>query len=202
METTLAPWRIASQVLVIGAFLLYVSLRPTPQMRILRMCIVAQVAYGMLQDQVSARLCPEYFTIAHPRIEGLENPTLLGIAWGFLGSWWGGLLLGLVLALAAVAGRRQPLPVEALRRPLLLVLVGQAVATALCEISVAYNARILGVSLGEPWASTVPHDRQLNLLVVACGHLATYVSAVLGGVTLCAWSVWKRSRIAAVITAG
>jgi hypothetical protein len=162
-------------------------------LRILRLGILAEVAYGMVQDQVSARLCPEYFTVAHPRIEGLTDPTLLGVAWGFLGAWWGGFLLGLALGLTATAGRSLRLSAGDLWRPLLLVLAGQAVVTLFCGFSGWHNARLTEMRLGEPWATLIPPDRHLAFFAVACGHLGSYASAVLGGVLLCGWTAWRRS---------
>ncbi len=35
---------------------------------ILFMCIAAAVVYGVVHDQVTARVCVEYFTVGHPRI--------------------------------------------------------------------------------------------------------------------------------------
>jgi hypothetical protein len=45
---------------------------------ILVLCIISAVVYGILHDQVTARICVEYFTIGHPPVFGTESPTLLG----------------------------------------------------------------------------------------------------------------------------
>jgi hypothetical protein len=39
------------------------------------------IAYGTLHDQVTARICVEYFTIGHPIIRPTESPILLGVIW-------------------------------------------------------------------------------------------------------------------------
>jgi len=53
------------------------------------LCILAAVFYGILHDQITARICVEYFTIGHPIVFGTEDPTLLGIGGGFWppGGW-------------------------------------------------------------------------------------------------------------------
>ena len=56
------------------------------------LCIGSAVIYGILHDQITARICVEYFTIGHPPIFPTESPTLLGIGWGILATWWVGLL--------------------------------------------------------------------------------------------------------------
>jgi hypothetical protein len=146
----------------------------------------------MAQDQVSARLCPEYFTIGHPPIEGLSDPTLLGISWGFLGGWPGGLLFGIPVALAATLGRLPALTASQLVRPVLAVLAAVALGTGVAGASAWYNADICDIGLGETW-SAVPAPRRRAFFVVACAHFATYLSAALGAVGLCAWIVRRRT---------
>ena len=71
---------------------------------IVLLAIVSAVVYGVVHDQVTARVCIEYFTIGHPPIFPTESPTLLGLGWGVVATWWAGLLLGVPLALAARPG--------------------------------------------------------------------------------------------------
>src|SRR2546428_5874010 len=80
--------------------------------------ILAAVVYGILHDQVTARVCVEYFTIGHAPIFGTDDPTLLGLGWGVLATWWMGLLLGVPLAVAARAGSRPKRSVGSLLRPI------------------------------------------------------------------------------------
>ncbi|MBV8223051.1 MAG: hypothetical protein JO293_06785, partial [Candidatus Eremiobacteraeota bacterium] len=73
--------------------------------RIWVLCIAAAVLYGELHDQITARVCVEYFTIGHPPLFPTDDPTLLGLGWGVVATWWVGLVLGAGLAVAARAGR-------------------------------------------------------------------------------------------------
>jgi len=41
------------------------------------MCIISAIAYGIVHDQITARVCVEYFTIGHPQLFQTDNPTLL-----------------------------------------------------------------------------------------------------------------------------
>jgi len=59
---------------------------------IILLCVDAAILYGIFHDQVTARLCVEYFTIGHPNIFGTDNPTVLAIAWGIC-TWWVGFYL-------------------------------------------------------------------------------------------------------------
>jgi hypothetical protein len=73
-------------------------------LRIILLCVFSAVVYGILHDQVTARVCVEYFTVGHPPIFHTESPTLLAIGWGFVATWWVGLILGIFAALAARYG--------------------------------------------------------------------------------------------------
>src|ERR1051326_6342681 len=43
------------------------------------MCIIAAVFYGVAHDQITARICVEYFPVGHPPIFPTKDPTLLGL---------------------------------------------------------------------------------------------------------------------------
>ncbi len=66
--------------------------------------ILACVTYGVIHDQITARICVEYFTIGHPQIIASESPTMLGFVWGVIATWWVGAILGVLLATAARIG--------------------------------------------------------------------------------------------------
>src|ERR1700761_8722820 len=95
------------------------------------MCIVAAVLYGIIHDQVTARVCVEYFTIGHPPIFGTDNPTLLRIGWGIVATWWVGVLFGVPLGIAARAGSRPKRTVDSLLKPL----AGLLGIAALCAVA-------------------------------------------------------------------
>ncbi len=60
------------------------------------MGIGASVLYGLLHDQVTARVCVEYFTIGHPRVMASKSPTPLALYWGVVAPWWVGLPAGIL----------------------------------------------------------------------------------------------------------
>jgi len=78
-------------------------------LKIAALCIVAAICYGIIHDQITARICVEYFTIFHPPIFHTQSPTLLGIGWGIVATWWVGAFFSVPLILAARAGARPTL---------------------------------------------------------------------------------------------
>jgi hypothetical protein len=194
MPEPLPIWKVVVPLLVVPGLLLFWTVRPDPQRRILQLTILAEVLYGMLQDQASVRLCKEYFTLGHPPIPGVEDATLLGILWGFLGSWWGGAMLGVAAGLSARLGSAPKLRVQALFLPVGLLLLVQAAVTLTWGWLAARQVEQPGFQLGEPWFSGIPAEQQARFYIVACMHQGTYLSAVVGSVLVCAWLGLQRWR--------
>jgi hypothetical protein len=159
------------------------------------LCIGAAILYGVLHDQVTARVCLEYFTVAHPPVFGTDDPTWLGIGWGVFATWWVGLLLGIPLALAARAGSRPRREPASLVRPiaaLLLITAGCALASGLAGWGLAGSGV---VSLAGPLAEVIPDGRQVPFLAVLWAHGASYFTGAVGGVVVLV-RVWRaRGRV-------
>lgn len=163
-------------------------------LRIVLLCIAAAVFYGEIHDQITAHLCVEYFSIAHPKIIESTEPYRLAIAWGFAATWWVGAFLGCGLAIAARSGKRTPLAASQLVRPigvLLLVMAACALAAGLTAYVLAQRGSI---SLTGPLASILSPEKHIWFLVDAWAHGASYLSGFIGGLTL--WTLTWRRRAA------
>src|SRR5882724_11791197 len=90
--------------------------------------IASAVCYGIVHDQVTARVCVEYFTIGHPPVFNTDSPTLLALGWGVIATWWVGLLLGIPAALVSRLGSWPKYTAARLMRSVccLMVLMGFA----------------------------------------------------------------------------
>ena len=160
---------------------------------IILMCVLAAVLYGIAHDQITARVCVEYFTIGHPPIFGTDDPTLLGLGWGIIATWWVGLLLGIPLAVAARAGSRPRRSLGSLVCPILWLLL----AMAACALDAGILGWVLAkcgvVFLVEPLASALPADRHPLFLADLWAHVASYLVGFAGGIVVIVL-VW-RSRV-------
>ncbi|MBI3098070.1 MAG: hypothetical protein HYY93_07495 [Planctomycetes bacterium] len=161
--------------------------------------IVAAVLYGIVHDLITARVCVEYFTLGHPRIIDSDSPTALGFFWGVWATWWMGAALGGLLAAAARGGAEPKLGTRDLVRPIAVLLAVMA-ATAL-------TAGFIGFRLAPDTGEV--HDRIVWLGVRGrkvplffadlCAHNASYATALIGGLVLCARTRRLRRRMDPVV---
>src|SRR3954463_6284583 len=103
-------------------------------LKFLLYCVAVAVIYGILHDQVTARVCVEYFTIGHPPVFNTDSPTLLALGWGVIATWWVGVMLGVPLAIAARAGQAPKLTAAALVRPVGVVLFAMACCATMASV--------------------------------------------------------------------
>ena len=106
---------------------------PVEFLKIVLLAVLAAVVYGIVHDQITARVCVEYFTVAHPPVFHTDSPTLLGLGWGVIATWWVGFILGVPAAALARWGKAPKLAAKDLIGPM-GVLLG---AMALCALVAA-----------------------------------------------------------------
>ena len=162
---------------------------------IVLLCVVAAVTYGIIHDQITARVCVEYFTIGHPPVFGTEDPTLLGLGWGIIATWWVGALLGVPLAIVARAGSWPKRSAASLVRPLVWLMVVAAGTALVAGIHGYWLARVDAVRLIGPIATELPPERHVPFIADLWAHSASYLVALVGGIVVMV-QVW-RSRLRA-----
>lgn len=163
---------------------------------IVMLSIAACVAYGIVHDQITARICIEYFTIGHPQIIPTADPTVLAIAWGILATWWVGVVLGVPLAMFARIGQHPRVPAVALIQPI-AILVGCSALFAMLAGGFGYLAASMGwVWLAGPIAASLPQDKHVAFLVALWAHSGSYLAGFAGGIVLMIWTWRYRRRIA------
>ena len=160
------------------------------RLRIVLLCVLASVVYGIAHDQITARLCVEYFTIGHAPIFHTDSPTLLAIGWGILATFWVGALLGIPLALAATHGPRPRRTARSLVKPIAILLLCMAVVALVAGIAGHYIASSRTFVLPEPLASRLPADKHVAFITAGAAHGASYFVGFAGGLVLI-WRVWK-----------
>ncbi len=158
---------------------------------IVALCTLAAIVYGIVHDQVTARVCVEYFTIGHPKVVDSESPTVLGLVWGVLATWWVGVILGWLWALAARAGSRPKLEPGRFVKPVVIVMLVSATAAffvGLLGHEMAVNDIVV---LKGQLAEAVPRERHVAFVTCWWAHSASYLAGALGGLFV-AVVTWRR----------
>ena len=159
-------------------------------LKIVLFSIAAAVVYGIVHDMVTAHLCVEYFSVAHPHVIDSESPVLLALVWGVLATWWMGLGLGLLLAIAARAGSRPPADFNTVRRAVVWVMViSLATAIVFGVTGAALFANGL-IAIPPYWAEVIAPDRQLRFMTAASAHQGSYLAATLVGLFMIV-RIWR-----------
>jgi hypothetical protein len=160
--------------------------------KIVFLSIAAAICYGILHDQVTARICVEYFTVFHPPVFPTDSPTLLGLGWGVIATWWLGAFLGVILAIAARAGSRSKVTARELVRPILRLLAVMALSAFLFGTTGYVLAR-RGVISPPLWIKGMLPQYSYNAFMADWwAHNASYAAAALGGIVLCVMTYRKR----------
>lgn len=157
--------------------------------------VAAAVIYGILHDQVTAHLCVEYFTIAHPPVFGTESPFLLALGWGVIATWWVGLMLGLALAAAARGGRAPRIALAELRRPIVVLMLVSAAGALASGIVGAVLAATGMIYVIEPYASLIAPERHVAFLADGWAHAASYAVGLVGGLVLIVRTMRRRRAL-------
>ncbi len=163
---------------------------------IVDLCLAAAGVYGIVHDQITARVCVEYFTVGHPRILAKDDPTILGLVWGVLATWWVGLLLGVPLAVAARAGAAAKREPASMIRPILTLLAIMALVAGLAGVTGGLLARRGVLTLVGELASGVPPAHHSWFIADQWAHGASYATGFVGGVVLVT-RTWASRRRAA-----
>jgi membrane associated rhomboid family serine protease len=152
--------------------------------------IVAAVLYGIVHDQFTARICLEYFTEFHPPVFATRSPTLLGIGWGIIATWWAGAIIGVLLATAARSGRRNKFTARQLVPSILRLLLLMGVSACLFG-TIGY----FWGSMPPEIADSLPVGMHRRFLADWWAHNASYASGFIGGIVFCAIIAVKRKRL-------
>jgi len=165
--------------------------------KIILLSIAAAILYGLVHDQITARVCLEYFTIGHPRMFASDSPTLHALYWGIAATWWAGLIIGLLLATASRAGSLPKLAAKQQLRPVAILILVMGLLAAAVGIYTYRQAHsgVWRLDMFFADANWIPAEAQAGFLADAFTHSMSYLSGFLGGLVLCVVTLIRRARL-------
>lgn len=152
----------------------------------------AAILYGIVMDQITIRVCPEYFTVFHPHILNTGSLTLLALAWGVIATWWAGAIAGVAFAFAARAGSLPKLSWRRFTRPLAILAVLLAATSVAAGFAGAWMVNSGTLPAVQAWSAGMPLDKQAAFMADAFAHVCNYVVGALGCLTIAIGAAWKR----------
>jgi hypothetical protein len=169
--------------------------------KIIVLCTLAAIAYGIVHDQITARLCIEYFTIGHPPVFHTTSPTVLAICWGIAATCGAGTLLGYVLAQVSQSEGFPPLPMRSVYKSILSLLAVMAISASLAGIVGFELSRREIIGLPGAFVELLPTNRQHRFMAVWFVHGASYLVGITGALSIILriWLARGRPRVLTVL---
>jgi len=164
-------------------------------LKIIGATTLAFILYGILHDQITARVCIEYFTVGHPPLVPTTNPTLIAFAWDFVATWWFGLPMGTLIAMSSTLGTWQSLTVRDLLRPGAVLFVVTGIIALIAGIAGYFAAQAKIVYLMPSFYDLIPAGKESRFIADLWAHTASYAVGGLGSLVLCGWIIYYRRRI-------
>ena len=164
------------------------------KVKIILLSTVAAIAYGVVHDQITARLCVEYFTIGHPPLFHTTSPTVLGICWGITATIAVGAILGVILAEVSQSEGPPPLPILRVSKSILRLLAVMAISASLAGVVGFELSRRSIIFMPATLTELVPSSHQHRFMAVWFAHGASYLVGMAGAsfIILRVW--WARGR--------
>lgn len=160
--------------------------------KIFTFCFVTTIIYGILHDQITVRICKEYFTIGHPAIIPSFNTTLLGLGWGIIATWWVGLLLGLPLAAVCRIGNRRKLSLYMIIKQIIALFAITFIISSIFGLTGWLLADCKIINLSDPFARRIQDAKHPYFLADAWMHSASYIIGISCGVLFILYIIYIR----------
>jgi hypothetical protein len=155
---------------------------------------LAAIIYGELHDQVTAHVCVEYFSVAHPPIFHTSSPFWLAVGWGFVATWWVGAPLGVGAAAAARLGPWPQLGLSDLWGDFVGLMAVSAAAAAVAGAVGAFRVAQGWAPVPLGWGPIIPPAKHAAFAFDAWAHMTSYAVGGAGGLVVMGRTIWRRVR--------
>ncbi len=164
--------------------------------------IVAGALYGVVNDQITITISPEYFSVFKhrqflPLLDSMrvaDAPIRVqAIVIGISASWWVGQILGFFVGIASAFGTTDPIPMSRVYRVLASVIMVTLVCSAIAGVwAFVQEPSIQPTADQWPFLTGISDVR--HAFAVGAWHDTAYVSAPISTLAGCAWMLVIRKR--------
>ncbi len=155
------------------------------------LCLLGAITFGIAHDLVTANICVEYFTIAHPKVIESQSPFLLALIWGVLATWWVGLILGILIVCFNSIGKAAKIPFSKIKRYVIQLLLVMPLTSLLAGLIGYLLTKTNIIHLIGELAEIIPFEKQNAFLAVAWAHVSSYIVGFIGGIIIC-MKIWMQ----------
>lgn len=169
--------------------------------KVILLCVLAAITYGVIHDEITAHLCVEYFTVGHPPLFHTESPTVLGFCWGIAATIGIGGVLGAILAEVSQSTGQPPVPIPRLFHCLLILLATMALAACVAGLlGYELSSRSI-ISIPITLAYRISPGRHDQFMAVWFAHGASCLVGLTGSAILVLrlWRERGKPRVLALV---
>jgi hypothetical protein len=154
-------------------------------------CILASVLYGLIHDQITIRICPQYFTIWHPHVIETDSLTVLALVWGVIATWWMGAFLGILVGGSATFGQ-WPIPSFNYIFKCILWIMGASAIGAILAGLIAWQIHAIAPAfIMREQIASLDLETQRRFTIDLFIHNASYNVAPIGAI-IASIFIWRR----------
>lgn len=161
--------------------------------KIVGLCVFASVVYGIIHDQITARVYLPYFTVYHPHIIDSQDPTVMALLWGVIATWWAGLIVSIPLVFTATLGEMPLIPFGRVVKAVGLLLLGMGVCAALVGLISYYAGVFVPFWVHPSEFGGVEGARRFSAVLAT--HQTSYGVGFAGGLGLAIWADVTRRKL-------
>ena len=161
--------------------------------KIITTSILLAVGYWIIHDQITINISLEYFTIGHPIIIQNNSPIIIALAWGIIATWWAGLIIGILIATAALAGTQPKLGLKGVLKPMLSLILAMfyfATLSGFIGFLLADNELIF---LNKTLSQNITKSKHNQFLIAGWSHGASYLTGFIGALIIC-FKIWNKRK--------
>jgi hypothetical protein len=162
-------------------------------LQILLMSTGASILYASVNDQITVQICPEYFTVGHELIFGLQPLPILALLWGVCAGLFPGFALGVLLVIACNRGPAPIVHSSELKRPISYLLLMMGSAALIAGSAGAWLAETQKIQMPEIYANRVQQSKHSAFFADWFAHGAAYLVGYAGGLIIIT-RAWRRRR--------